>query len=188
MYPVLRFATSLWQARRLPPLPITGVHRSVHRIWPWDLDPWAELNNGRTLTLYDLGRIPLFARIGVDRVLAARGWGVTVAGVSVRYRRRLVLMQRVEMVSRLAGWDGRFFYIDQSLWSGGECANQMLLRSAVFGGGEGRGRGAGGILPAPEVAAACGHSGPSPELPPWITAWIAAEGARPWPPEPHPEA
>ncbi|MGA0778250.1 MAG: hypothetical protein ACO3O6_10180, partial [Gemmobacter sp.] len=62
------------------------------------------------------------------------------------------------------------------------------LRSAVFGGGGGRGRGAGGIVPAPEVAAACGHSGPSPELPPWITAWIAAEGARPWPPEPHPEA
>ena len=45
-----------------------------------------------------------------------------------------------------------------------------------------------GIVPAPEVPAACGHSGPSPELPAWITAWIAAEGARPWPPEPHPEA
>jgi len=180
MYPVLRFAAALWQARRLPPLPIAGVHRSTHRIWPWDLDPWAELNNGRTLTLYDLGRIPLFARIGVDRVLARRGWNVTVAGVSVRYRRRLVLMQRVEMVSRLAGWDGRFFYIDQSLWSGGECANQMLLRSAVFD--------RAGIVPAPEVAAACGHPGPSPGLPPWIAAWIAAEGTRPWPPEPPPEA
>ena len=34
-----------------------------------------ELNNGRTLTLYDLGRIPMMLRLGVIRTLRAKGWG-----------------------------------------------------------------------------------------------------------------
>ena len=51
--------------RRLPPLPVLGTHVSHHRCWPWDLDPWVELNNGRTLTLYDLGRIPMAQRTGL---------------------------------------------------------------------------------------------------------------------------
>ena len=32
-----------------------------------------ELNNGRTLTLFDLGRIPMARRMGLDKVLAQNG-------------------------------------------------------------------------------------------------------------------
>ena len=86
MYPFLRMAKELWLNRNAPPLPITGTHLSQHICWPWDLDPWRELNNGRTLTLYDLGRLPLGLRTGLHRVLAANGWGMTVAGNTTRYR------------------------------------------------------------------------------------------------------
>ena len=77
MYPFLRLAKGLWQARRQPPLPVTGTHVSHHLCWPWDLDPWVELNNGRTLTLYDLGRIPLGLRTGLAAAVRAQGWGMT---------------------------------------------------------------------------------------------------------------
>lgn len=175
MYPFLRLALGLARATRQPALGPFDPHISQHICWPWDLDPWRELNNGRTLTLYDLGRTPLAVRCGVTRVLAANGWGMTVAGSSVRYRRRVRAFDRVTMVSRLIGWDARFLYMDQSMWKGADCTSQALIRSAVTS--------KAGIVPPAQVARALGHDGDSPPLPGWVLAWAEAEGQRPWPPK-----
>lgn len=175
MYPLLRFLGGMAQARRMPHLPVLGTHVSHHRCWPWDLDPWIELNNGRTLTLYDLGRIPMAQRSGLIDVLRREGWGITVAGNSVRYRRRIKAFERFGMLSRVIGWDERFFYMEQSLWKGAECANHMLLRSAVTSGA--------GIVAPARVVERMDHAQESPALPPWVQAWIMADATRPWPPE-----
>ncbi len=175
MYPFFRLARELWAVRKAPPLPVLGCHVSRHRCWPWDLDPWIELNNGRTLTLYDLGRIPLGRRTGMYRAAAAQGWGATVAGVMVRYRRRIRAFDVVEMRSRCIGWDARFFYIEQSIWLGDECANHMVLRSAIAS--------PAGIVPPARLLAVMGEGAESPPLPDWVEQWIAAEAVRPWPPE-----
>lgn len=175
MYP---FARLFWQLRRHradPPLPLFGTHESEHICWPWDLDVFGELNNGRTLTLYDLGRIPWFGRIGLQPVLRRERWQVAVVGASVRWRRRVHAMERLRMRTRALGWDERFLYSEQSLWkANGECASHILIRAAVSN--------RSGIVPSARVLAALGHEGPSPELPPWVRAWIAAEAERPWPP------
>ena len=175
MYPFFRMVKELWKYRRAPALPILGTHRSTHICWPWDLDPWRELNNGRTLTLYDLGRLPLARRAGVDRVLRAKGWGLTVAGNTTRYRRRVQIFDRLDMVSRCIGWDARFIYMDQSMWKADECTSHMIIRSAIVG--------KSGIVPPKELIAAMGQGVDSPDLPEWVQAWILAENARPWPPE-----
>lgn len=174
MYPFARFIKEMIKFRSAPALGITDAHVSTHRCWPWDLDPWIELNNGRTLTLYDLGRIPLASRTGLIAILRAQKWGITVAGNSVRYRRRIKAFDRFAMVSRTIGWDQRFFYMEQSMWRGGECCNHMLIRSAVTS--------AQGIVAPADVLAAFGHAGDSPALPDWVQAWVAAEAQRPWPP------
>lgn len=174
MYPFLRMAKEIWANRNAPPLGLTEAHVSHHLCWPWDLDLWAELNNGRTLTLYDLGRIPLAMRTGLGRVIRRHGWGITVAGNSVRYRRRVRMFDRVEMVSRCIGWDARFFYMEQSMWRAGGCTSHMLLRSAITS--------AAGIVPPAEVLAALDRPAESPVLPGWVGAWIAADAERPWPP------
>jgi acyl-CoA thioesterase FadM len=176
MYPFVRLAKEALKHRNAPALPLLGTHVSHHICWPWDIDPWMEMNNGRVLTLYDLGRIPLAQRTGLVRVLKANGWGLTVAGNSVRYRRRVQAFQRFEMRSRCIGWDARFFYMEQSMWRGGECTNQMLLRAAVIS--------AQGMVAPERAAAALGHSGPAPDLPAWVQAWITADATRPWPPQP----
>jgi len=175
MYPFARMALELLLNRKAPPLPVTGTHVSYHRCWPWDLDPWAELNNGRTLTLYDLGRIPLGRRTGLERVLRAQGWGMTVAGNTTRYRRRVRMFDRVEMRSRGIGWDARFLYTEQSMWKGDDCAGQIVIRSAVTS--------AEGIVPPARLLEALGLAQDSPALPAWVQAWIAAESMRPWPPD-----
>ena len=180
MYPFLRMVKEALLARRAPPLGPFEAHVSQHICWPWDLDPWRELNNGRTLTLFDLGRIPLGLRSGMARAAMENRWGITAAGNSVRYRRRVRMLQRFTMVTRALGWDGRFFYIEQSMWRNGECLNHMLLRSAVTS--------AQGIVPPETVARAMGYDGPAPELPAWVQAWIAADAQRPWPPHAAPDA
>jgi len=175
MYPFLRL---FWQGLRLrspAPLALTATHESRHVCWPIDLDPWRELNNGRALTLYDLGRVAVLRRTGMDRALAARGWGIAVAGASVRYRRRVKLMNRVRVTTRIVCWDARFLYFEQAMWlPNGDCASHILLRLAVTG--------EGGIVAPADVLAEMGHAAGSPAVPGWIAGWIAAESARPWPP------
>jgi len=176
VYPFIRMVWQLWRHRNDPPLPLTGCHVSHHYCLPWDIDLWAELNNGRTLTLYDLGRIPLAGRVGLIGVLRREGWGLTIAGASIRYRRRVRVFERVEMRSRLIGWDDRFMYLEQSMWTrDGRCASHVLYRGAVTG--------PGGIVPPGEVLAALGQPDhAAPPLPGWVRAWIEAEATRPWPP------
>jgi acyl-CoA thioesterase FadM len=175
MYPYIRMAKELWKFRHAPRLGILDPHISTHRIWPQDLDPWRELNNGRTLTLFDLGRIPMSLRMGFDKVAKANRWGITVAGNSTRYRRRVTLFTKLTQVCRVVGWDDRFTYLEQSFWNGDECTAHMLLRSAFIS--------KAGIVPPAQVLAALGQTQASPPLPDWITDWIAAEHKRPWPPQ-----
>jgi acyl-CoA thioesterase FadM len=174
MYPVLRMGWEALLARRLPPLRADATHVSSHVCWPWDIDLWMELNNGRTLTLYDLGRIPLVMRTGLLRVLARHRWGLTVAGSAVRYRRRIRPFDRFTMRSRLIGWDHRFLYAEQSMWRGDTCCGQAVFRLAVTA--------KTGIVAFPQVVEAFEGGLPKMTLPDWVEAWIAAEDMRPWPP------
>ena len=176
MYPFLRMTKEVWLSRRQPALRFDQTHVSHHICWPWDLDLWLELNNGRTLTIYDLGRIPLAVRTGLVRVLKEQRWGLTVAGSVVRYRRRVRVFDRVETHSRLLGWDQRFVYIDQSMWkTNGDCASQAVFRTAMTD--------KNGIVAPDRVLQALQVDAPSPTLPDWVQHWIAAEDMRPWPPE-----
>ncbi|WP_456386410.1 acyl-CoA thioesterase [Profundibacter sp.] len=177
MYPFLRMAKEIIVHRNDPPLKFGETHVSRHMCWPWDLDFWFELNNGRTLTLYDLGRIPLVSRMGLLKTARENKWGMTVAGTAVRYRRRIRIFQTFKIRSRALGWDKRFFYVEQSIWIKGECANQAMYRMAITG--------TKGIVPPAMVSAETTFPEQSPELPIWVQNWIKAEDSRPWPPENH---
>lgn len=175
MYPFMRMIKELIKFRHASVLPLTGTHVSTHRCWPSDIDMWAELNNGRTLTLLDLGRIPLARRIGLVDVLRTQRWGMTMAGVSVRYRRRIRTFEKFEMRSRAVYWDQRFIYIEQSMWKqNGDCANHALYRTAVTD--------ATGIVSPQRVMTAMKQTVPTPDVPDWVRNWIEAEETRPWPP------
>lgn len=175
MYPAIRLVAQLFKHRNDPPLPPLGTHVSRHMCLPWDIDLWMELNNGRTLTLYDLGRTVAAQRAGLIAVLKQNRWGLTMAGASVRYRRRIRTFETIEMRSRVAWWDERFFYVEQSMWKNDrECANHIVYRSAVTS--------KAGIVSPDVVVQALDPTLQKPEPPDWIAAWIAAEGKRPWPP------
>lgn len=173
MYPIIRMVKAL-AAGRAGPIDILDTVVTEHIAWPWDIDPWRDLNNGRTLTLFDLGRIVLAQRAGLNQALLRNRWGIVVAGNTTRYRKRILMLQRFQMRTRCIGWDHRFVYMEQAMWRGGECCNHLLIRAAVTS--------PAGIVPPQQVVEAMGHHGTSPDLPDWVQHWIAADHERPWPP------
>ncbi|MEM7720142.1 MAG: acyl-CoA thioesterase [Pseudomonadota bacterium] len=175
MYPFFRLAGELLSNRKAPAFSIGDTHVSAFRVWPWDIDPFRELNNGRIMTLLDLGRSGTLQRLGVLQLLKELGWYGTVAGSTVRYRKRITVFQRLQLRTRIVGWDDRFVYFDQALWRNSECCAHAVVRVAVAGGK--------GIVPTTEVAKAVGFPPESSDLPAWIKAWANAETLRPWPPE-----
>jgi acyl-CoA thioesterase FadM len=176
MFPFIRLFKDVYFARRQPRLKtLTDMHVSHHICWPQDLDLFLELNNGRALTLYDLGRIAMAQRVGLVDALRRERWGLTMAGSHVRFRRRIRGFERFEVRSRAVCWDDKFVYIEQSMWKrDGECASHVLYRAAVTD--------KGGIVAPPRILAALGQEASSPEMPEWIENWTRAEATRPWPP------
>lgn len=176
MKATIRLITTQIAAARQPPLGLFDTSVIKMRCWPTDIDIFLEMNNGRILTLYDLGRFALSRRIGLVKVLSDNGWGVAVAGASTRYRKRILPFQSFELRTRLLAWDARFFYLEQAMWRGETACNHGLLRTAVVEKGR--------AVPTDRVAEAMGMAdAASPPLPDWCQAWAEADQARPWPPE-----
>lgn len=175
MYPVIRMAKELVKFRNAPKLGIDEMHVSTHICWPIDIDIFGELNNGRTLTLYDLGRLVMGKRMGLMAALRKNGWGMTMAGASVRYRRRVKMFQKITMKTCALGRDARFIYLHQSMWHKDQATSSVLYRTAITD--------KNGIVPTQRVADALGYPDWNPELPAWVVNWIKAEDTRTWPPE-----
>lgn len=174
MYPLVRFVSVLARGHRGAALAPDGESRITLTIRPWDLDMFFELNNGRALTLYDLGRFDYSARVGLIKLLRQRGWQFAVAGGSVRFRQRVRLFDRVQMRTRVVGAEGRWIYIAQSMWVRGRPVSSLLVRTAVTD--------RAGAVMAAEVMAALGIAA-APPTPDWVRAWAAADATRPWPPD-----
>ncbi|MFN3614050.1 MAG: acyl-CoA thioesterase [Rubrimonas sp.] len=175
MYPFLRTALVMRRARRRPALPVDGLSELRLTCWPIDVDVYAEMNNGRVLTLYDLGRLDHAVRTGLTGEARRRRWGFAVGGASVRYRRRVRPFDRVTLLTRPLGRDDRWFYMHQAMRVRGEAVSAALLRLAVTT--------RSGIVPTDAVVASMGAPDWRPALPDWAEAWIEAEDRRPWPPD-----
>jgi acyl-CoA thioesterase FadM len=175
MYPYLRLTALVARERRKPKLGLYDTHSMQMTCLPVDVDGFLEMNNGRVLTLFDLGRFALSIRIGLWSVLQQQKWGLVVAGSTTRYRSRITTFQRFEMRTRFLGWDDKFFYLEQAMWRGDTCCNHALLRTGVTAKGR--------LAPVEDVARALDVEGDSPALPDWAQAWAAADKTRIWPPE-----
>lgn len=142
------------------------------RVFSGDIDFYPELNNGRHLTLMDLGRLDLAMRSGLLKVVHKRKWALAVAGVSVRYRHRLKACKRFNLHSRIIAVDSRWFYFLQSTIREGEIHSSALVRGGITNNQ--------GIVSPKQVLTALGKSDWNPGMPQWVMAWAHAEEMRPW--------
>lgn len=175
MYPFIRLLTTSIRASRAEPIGSGELCENRITCMPWDIDMFLEMNNGRVLTIYDLGRFSLAIRTGLAKILKSNHWGLVVAGCSVRYRRRIRMFDKVTIRTQLVGYEGRWFYIEQSMWVKGQPTSSILLRTGVTAKGK--------TIPCEQVIAAMNQREWNPELPAWVRSWIDADDSRPWPPE-----
>ncbi len=152
---------------RRPSLDVLDVSVVPMRVWPSDLDLNLHMNNGRYLTLMDLGRLDLLVRTGMWRLVLGRGWRPMVGSATVRFRRPLQALSRFDLHTRLVCWDDKWFFMEQRFVRGGLAYGIGLVKALLRGGSR-------NIAPV-EVLEAMGSSLEPPPMPPEVEDWIAAE-------------
>lgn len=178
MYPFIRYATTIasavLQVKKGHTLGFDDISEITLRCRLTDIDNFLEMNNGRVLTLYDLGRTDFAVRTGLGKQLLKQRWGLVVAGSTIQYRKRIRAFQKVTMKTQIVGFDARWIYIEQSMWVKGKPCSSALLRTGVTEGGK--------VMATERVLAALDKTDWQLTPEPWVQAWIDGDKEHRWPP------
>jgi acyl-CoA thioesterase FadM len=83
------------------------------RVLPLDLDVCLHMNNGRYLSMMDLGRVDMLLRSGLWDAMRKAGFTATVAAETIRFRKSLLPFQWFTLETRLLGWDDKALFMQQ---------------------------------------------------------------------------
>ncbi len=136
------------------------------RVLPTDIDLLRHMNNGRYLSLFDLGRWDLLTRAGLVAAMTKQGWYAVVAAETITFRRSLELGQRFDLETRLIGHDDRAVYLEHRALVKGEIYARAMIRARIL-------RRTGGTVPHDELFAAVGRPEGLPDIEPWVHDWAA---------------
>lgn len=153
--------------RRLDGILAVSVLR--FRVLPNDLDVNLHMNNGRYLTLMDLGRTDLMIRCGLLGPILRRRWMPVLGGATVRYRRSLGPFERFVLRTRLLCWDGKWLFIEHRVETPD---GDLVCHAVVKGLFLSRGRTS---VPPSEILGVLGKAAVSPPMPAGVAAWLESE-------------
>ena len=163
MYPYLRLARVLISKRVQSKLDFYSRDSDTisMMVWPQDIDPFLELNNGRYVTLLDLGRYGYGTRVDINGFLKKNQWSLTITGTYNEYRHRLRLFQKFELNTKIIGYDSDWFYFFQKIERNGKTHMASVVKYAFTS--------KKGIVKPKEVVAAMGEKYDPSQLPKWVT-------------------
>lgn len=165
------FLSAPFRARIVAPF---GVSRLNFRVWPLDLDINLHLNNGRYLTIADIGRTDLLTQSGLWKAVLKEGLLPMLSGSAIRYRRELKPFQAFTLESRIVCWRATTFVMEHRFVTKdakGEpfTAAIALVRGGLYSKKQRQ------FVPAARLMEMAGYSGPSPEFEPEVEAFLAVE-------------
>src|SRR5262245_28048161 len=102
---LLKLLLSLPFVRRRGLFDVSCIH---FRSWPTDLDLNMHINNGRYLTLMDLGRVHLLAQMGLLGTVVRRGWQPVLTAAEINFVRAIGPFRKFALVTRLLTWDEKY--------------------------------------------------------------------------------
>lgn len=137
-------------------------------VWPNDLDVNFHMNNGRYLTIMDLGRVDLTVRTGIFGTMIRRRWTPVVGTVTIRFRKSLLPFRAYRLTTRVVCWDEKWTYMEQRFERQGEIVAIAYVK-ALF-------RARKRTLRSRELLVAIGQEQRSPHMPPALEALRLAEG------------
>lgn len=143
------------------------VGRVRVRTLPTDIDILGHMNNGRYLSLFDLGRWDLLVRTGMADVMKRNDWYAVVSAETITFRKSLQLWQRFDVETRLLGHDDRAIYMEHRAVVRGEIYARAIVRARML-------KRAGGTLGHDELFAAIGRPEGLPDVESWVHDWAAA--------------
>lgn len=147
-----------------PRVNIWDTVRTPFRVVPTDLDLLLHMNNGKYLTLMDLGRMDLMLRSRMWGEMTKRGWYPVVAGQTITYRRSLNPFQRFDLLTKVLGVDDRWIYMDQTFVVGETVHAHAVIRARFLKKG-------GGSVEHDEIEEVIGTFPDHLELPEWLVDW-----------------
>lgn len=106
MYVWLRLARMMATARSRGRYALGEESRLSFRCLPTDIDTNRHLNNARYMMLADVGRIDLFMRAGLGKMIRERKWAPMLGGLQAVYVREVRLWQRFHVYSAIETWQG----------------------------------------------------------------------------------
>lgn len=105
MYPWFRIINIIRKTRRQDDFKPGQESRLSMRCLPGDIDTNLHINNGRYLTLADVGRFQQFRQSGIWGIAMKNGWAPMLGGVQVAFTREIRLWQRFELRSSIETWE-----------------------------------------------------------------------------------
>lgn len=160
------------RVRRGKTLDPTAVGSITLTTLPTDLDILRHMNNGRYLSLFDLGRWDQLIRTGLFDAMKDRGWYAVVSSETVTFRKSLQLWQRFEVQSRFIGHDEKALFLEHRAVVDGEVYARAIVRARML-------RRTGGTVSNEELFAAVGKPEGVPEIDAWVHDWAAASALPP---------
>lgn len=134
------------------------------RVMPSDLDVLMHMNNGKYLTLMDLGRMDLMHRSGLWDKISAKGWYPVVAGQMITYRKSLKLGQKFDLHTHILGFDDRWAYVEQTFKVGDVVYAHAIVRARFL-------KKSGGSVEHDELEGVLGSDLFARTVPAWIGEW-----------------
>ncbi len=152
-------------------LQVTDDCRTDFRVLPNDLDLNLYMNNGRYLTIMDLGRFDFMRQTGMLGPAIKNRWFPTLGATQMIYRRPLGIFQKYTMITRAEAWDEKWFVLSQRFESCGQIVAYGFIRGLF--------KGPNGLVPTHEVlkltSASSDQKMPTPPQPgEELRAWLAA--------------
>jgi acyl-CoA thioesterase FadM len=156
----------LFLSRLFWPRPLKFLDTSLvkGRVWPTDLDKNRHMNNGRYLTIMDLGRFDWLLSCGHLSYCLKTNTFPIVGALKILYVRPLKMFQSFELKTRILGWDEKWLYVEQIYEVKGVLHAKSVLQG-LFHGPQGK-------VPTRQLLKILGHKGSPPKLPKDVRVWM----------------
>ena len=160
----LRLAVLLFRLIALPQKQLLEESRVSFRVLPNDCDINFHMNNGRYLSFMDLGRVHLMRQSRLLGHIISNRWMPVLTAAEINFIRSLAPFQKFEIVTRIATWDDKYFYMEQRFESNGALCAHSFVKGLFLGRGGTR-------IANDDVIAAVGWHGDRPAMPEELKIW-----------------
>ena len=167
LYPNYRILKLYIKSKLITKIDMLDTSSINMRVSLLDIDPFMEMNNGRYLTIMDVGRINHGFRTGFNDDVVKYRLGFAVAASSIKYRHRLPIWKKFKMSSKIIGIDSKWFYWHHEFNSDDKITTAAVVRTGVLFKSK--------LIKTNDLEQLIGKEIKKIEVPEWVCAWIEAD-------------